>query len=271
MNKRKIKKETPITHEESIRRGTIVKRVKLMIKTVATILLFFFGWLSLKDFPYIELLNDDFSAILLKISLGLYYFSWIFGTYADLEDEEYTLLIAPNKGKITNMAVGTIAMLGLLFAILCWAKDFRVFSISLFLFFLFDRLGNIYLVRYIRPAIDESKKKYIENENISGLLSINSIDKFLSGKYINWRFGIGILIVLIMVLFSFTELPVEISVFFGIKSPDLLIVFLIFLYVVVIELWIWYQRLRRKIYLQLLIEIDEKYQLNLKEDTDESE
>ena len=270
MNKIKIKKETPITHEESIRRATIIKRVKLMIRTVATILLFFFGWLNFKDFPYIELLDDDFADILIKISLALYYLSWVFGTSTDLKDEEYTLLIAPNKGKIKSMAVGTIVMLGLLFAILCWAKDFRVFSISLFLFFLVDRLGNIYLGRYIRLAIDESKKVYIENENFIGLLSINSIDEFLSGKYINWRFGIGIFVVSIMVLFSFTDLPAKIATLVNIKSPDLLIVSLIFLYVVVIELWIWYKRLRRKIYLNVLSEINNDYQLITKYDTDES-
>jgi len=187
-NKKHFKVETPITHEESIKRKEIIEKVKMLIKIVAWILFSFFGWLNFKDFPVVALLNDEFADIFLKVTLALYYISWILGTSTDLKDEEYTFLVAPAKGKITMWAITIIFALGALFAVLCWADDFRIFSVFLFIFFTGDRLGNLYLVRKVKPDIEKSIKIYTKNKNFTGLLSIQSIDEFLSGKYINRRY-----------------------------------------------------------------------------------
>ena len=262
--------ERSITHEEAIRRRGIFNKTKLLIKIISGILLLVFGWLNFKDLPYIALIDDDLTLILLQLVLAIYFISWIRGTMVDLKDEEYTFLLAPNKGKMTSMAVGTIFMLGALFAILCWThNNFKIFSIALFVFFLIDKMSNIYLVNFVKPTINNIKRIHSENGNYTGYLSVETIEEFLSGKYINWRFAIGISIISILILFSYTNIPSLISSNLNIQPPKLILVLLVLLYVFVIESWIWYKRLKRKIFLEILEKIKANYNLTIKNENNE--
>lgn len=250
---------TPLSHEESVKRTKIIKRVKVVIKSVGLMLLFFFGWLNIKDYSYSLLLNDAFSEVLLKGSLAFYYTSWILGSSADLNDEEYTLLVAPNSGKLTWMAISIIILMGGLFGILCWTDDLKYFSISLFLFLLIDKLGNVFLNRFIRYSIEESKKTYMLCNNYIGYLSLLSVQNFLTGKYIKWRFTVGFVLIITMILYSFTNLPNIVAEILQLDSPKIIFSIIFFVYVLTIEIWVWKVRLKRRVYFQILNEINQDY------------
>lgn len=258
---------TLIEHDETIKRSRIIKNVEKLIKAVGSILLLFFGWLTLKDFPLISLINDDSASILLKFTLVIYYSSWIFGTSVDLNDEDYTFVIAPNSGKLTKMAITIIFMMGLLFAILCWSESFKVFSISLLVFLLIDFLGNKYLNNFVKKAMEESESKYISSKNYLGYKSLQTIKHFLNGSYVKWRFFVGFIIIFILIIFSYTNISTLFSHFLNVEK-QLILSITFFIYVATIEIWIWYKRLMRKIQLSILDEINNEFSLVKKQNNE---
>lgn len=260
MAEKKISKSTLVEHDETIKRSRIIKNVEKLIKTVGSILLLLFSWLTLKDFPITSLINTNSAAILMKSALIIYYLSWILGTSVDLQDEDHTLIIAPNGGKLTKMAIGIILMMGLLFAILCWSDNFKVFSLSLFIFLLIDFLGNIYLNKFIKKAFKDSESIFISNNNYYGYKSLQTIKHFLNGAYVKWRYMIGFILIIILIILSYTNISVLLSNFLKIEK-QLILSFLFLIYVLTIEVWIWYQRLTRKIKLLILNDINQEFSL----------
>src|SRR5260221_1223864 len=128
--KRKPVKYSIVKKKESGSIKRIFKRTKTIIKIVAWTLAASFTWLELYHLPIFPMLTDRFSSVFLKIIIAIYYISWIAGPLKDLEDEEYVLLIAPNKGKLTILAIVTILTLGVLFGWLCLAHTYQEFAIA---------------------------------------------------------------------------------------------------------------------------------------------
>lgn len=233
--------------------------VKALIKYIGAALVIFFTWLQFKEIPAPEI-NDKLSSTFLRVTLTLCYLSWIYGTITDLNDEEYTFIIAPNRGKLTKTSVGMIFMAGILFALLCLsAVSLRFFTIVLTLFSISGKIGEIYMGKFVGPAIEESKTRYSEANDYLGLLSIIAIEQYIMGKWFWKRFFVGSIILVFVNLLSFTELSVVLAAKLHIQSSSFVIVSSIFIYLFVMELWIWYKRIKRKLYLELLADLNKDF------------
>lgn len=257
MKKSKLKIDVPIptTYEESKRLSKIFKTTKTLIATMSTVLLFFFGWLEFKNIT-LPMFDEKFANAFYKIVLALYFFCWVFGTNTDLSDEEYTLVIAPNKGELTNLAIGMLFAIGVLFGILCWVHTYKAFAIALTVFFGFNIISWRFLLKFLKPTLDVNKKKVAKS--IIGKFKIEIIEKYLWGNWQWFRFGIGFLVLIIINILAFTNLSQVIASFLKIPSSQFIFVFSIFIFICVMEIYIWYIRLCRKISLKVLTDIENK-------------
>lgn len=242
---------------ETIKSKAFFNTIKFWLNIISGTILLVFGWLNFKDFPYMALLDADSFGILLKVSLSLYYLSWVAGMTSDLKDEELIVVIAPNKGKLAWMALGIMFMLGFLFAILCYIEDIKLFSISLLIFFVFDKISNIYLIRHVRPALEESRALFLKENDYLRAFSIKSIEDYLAGPYYNLRFASGMVIIFLMIFISFFEINLPSVGGFQFKPSEVVII-LFFIYVLVIESWMWFKRFKRMIYLDIINDLNQE-------------
>lgn len=250
-----------ISNEELLKRRKLFDRLKIYIRYIGALLVIFFTWLQIKEIPTPEI-NERFSQTVLKITLSLCYLSWILGTVTDLDDEEYTFVIAPNNGKLTTTAIGIILTSGILFGILCLTiVSLKLFCIALTFFSVMGKTGESYTGRFVKSAIEKSKINYIQANDQFGLLSIIAIEKYILGKWLWTRFYIGSAIILLIDILAFSDLPIRLSVWLSIQSPSFITVSLILIYIVIMEAWIWIKRIQRKVYLSLLSDLKDVYVL----------
>lgn len=252
---------TPISHEESLRRSKIISNIRKLMNIVGSLLCFFFAWLSIQNISFGPILNDYSASIILKATLLVYFSSWIAGISLDLSDEEHCLLVAPNKGNLTKMAIGIILGIGALFAILCMSKNFRLFSVCLFVFFLVDWLGNKYINYYAKTSIEKSKIKYVKNENYIGYMQMQSLQYYLFGRFNQLRYLIGFILILILIFFSFTNLPTLVAERFGLGSSQLILSLIFSVFVLIVETMMWYARLKRVFIFKTLQYIEQEYRV----------
>jgi hypothetical protein len=243
----------------------IFRRTKTLIKTIALILAFFFTWLEFRNImiarEVIPLLTDKLSNTFFKIVIVIYYFSWLAGTSKDLDDEEYTFLTAPNSGKLSISALGSMAVLAGLFAWLCGASTPKSIAIVLTTFFISNVLGWIYLKWYIKEAIEKSIEKYENRKDNLGLYKISIIKTYLWGKWEIYRFITGFIILLILDIFAFSNLSQIITKYLMLPSSQFLIVFMFFVYVIIMEIWIWFYRIERNITFKVVNKLKEVAQI----------
>ncbi len=108
---KKRKREHNLMDRMDKREKTIYKNVKLFISISAFVLGVLFTWLQIDLALFKPIFIDETANLLFKLSMVLYYFSWILGANADLRDEEYTLRVYPNKNKISMIGVSTLVLL----------------------------------------------------------------------------------------------------------------------------------------------------------------
>ncbi|MCX6230366.1 MAG: hypothetical protein NTZ33_02370 [Bacteroidetes bacterium] len=232
----------------------MIKNTKTFIRITGVILTFNFVWLEFHELPLIPLFTNTFSSVFFKIILALFFASWIAGTSKDLEDEESALLVAPNKGKLTMLAIGTIVILGVLFAWLCKANTYSEFAIALSVFYIFNIISWYYLKLFVKESINESIKKYEEVNDIYGLKKIKTIEDFLLGKWQVKRFAYGFIFLVILNILAFTNYSQNISTLIDIPSTQFIIVLSFFMYLGEMEIWIWLKRIKRDITFELIEE-----------------
>src|SRR5437588_856213 len=194
----KLKKAKINLNNEFAPLRKIAKKTKTLIHTIAVALAFIFTWLEFHDLSLIPLFTDTFSNIFFKIILAFFYLSWVIGASKDIEDEEYVLLVAPNKGKLAISGIMTILTLGALFTCLCIFNTYKSFVIALSGFFIFNVISWLYLKLFLKKAINESINKYKMNDDLYGLLKIKAIEDFLWGEWQINRFILGFFLLFIV-------------------------------------------------------------------------
>ena len=83
------------------------------------------------------------------------------------------------------------------------------------------------------------KKKYHIKE-----IMLNQIEKHIVGKWRVYRFIAAFAMVTTIGVLSYTDLSRILANLLKVSSPDFLVSLLIFLYVLSIELWIWFMRFK---------------------------
>lgn len=179
-------------------------------------------------------------------TLVIYFFSWIFGTKRDAEVQGEVYLTAPNRGHLAtqDIAVGVSIAIG--FVVLLLLKTYPGWlAVALTLFWFGNIVAWRYLVKLLTQPIDKSRLLYTREKEYIGLAKLHIVERYISGRWQWWRFVLGgVLIVAVDVTAFFEHIDTKMG----------LIVF-----VAVVECWVWLERARTELSLNVLEDFGDRY------------
>lgn len=248
----------------------IARQVRKAIKYIGAALVTLFAYLQLKDFQVgtaIESISPD---LLRRLTMIAYYWCWIFGATFDTNIQELAYYTEKGRSKLTLQSFVLMVLFGAVMAALLWAAhDDRLFATVLTVFFLFNIGGFAYILNFIAPIIKSSENRYRQNRSYFSLAQLELVSQFMNGNWQRYRFALGIVIVLVMNAICFSQelrnaLAHTIADLLAIDAASLaerLPTFTFLLFVTVLEGWIWVQRARLIVALDLLEHLSDKYRL----------
>lgn len=238
---------------------------RIWISILSGGLVLIFGWLKLKGVSIIPLTTDSAARFLLSGSMVLYYFSWVFGASWDAKDQALVYLTAPNKGRIPIMAMGLMVILTVVFAILCWVDTYKKFAMVLGVFWFVNLIAWQFLVRKLsRRTIAISSAILLNSGHHMELAKLNIIREYIDGSWEWWRFIVGGLFILCINILANTDIPHYIKAATNVLSDEFVMVFSIALFIAIVELWMWLMRIKRRISLGILDDLNDEYDLQPK-------
>lgn len=193
--------------------------------------------------------NPDFSTVLWKAALVIYFFSWVLGADSDTEMQADIYLNAPHGGRLTKQDIGAILGIAVGFGILCYVSDsYRGFAVVLTLFWGFNILAWRYMVGVLQGPIRQSYASYGRTARYIDIEKVRVVERYIDGTWQWWRFGVGAALALAMdALAFFVDVPE------GYAHGT------IFFFVIFVEGWIWLMRWRTKVSLKVLEDLNERY------------
>ena len=255
-------------YDDKPRRDYTIKlawTIRLFLWITSVILTIIFSWLKLEGIPFSVITNDIVASYILKISLIIYFFSWILGCNFDIYYQTLVYETVPNKGDIPKLGYFAIFGIVILFGLLCWIDSFKKFSLVLPCFWILDHLSLIYMIKKIvNPALKDSLDYNQKEHNYRNIEKINVISEYLRGIWAKWRFLVGFSILLFIIFLSFTDYPSKLSNYLTWKSADFVISLSILFFVLLVEIWIWLRRIGVRICFRNIDSINEHYRLSPK-------
>lgn len=197
--------------------------------------------------------NADIATVLWRVSLVLYFLSWVLGAESDIDAQEEVYLVAPRGGTLSEQDIGVGIGIAVVFGVLCWVSDnYRAFALALTGFWVVNIVTWRYLMRLLATPIRESRALYEREGRYIELERLRVAENYIAGNWQRWRFAIGALLAIVMNGLAWFDLS------HGYAAAS------IFVFVTSVEAWMWLMRLRRKLALEALEEFGERYGEKLK-------
>ena len=153
---------------------------------------------------------------------------------------------APHEGALALRDIGVAVGIAAGFVILCWVRNsYRRFAAALAGFCLLNIVSWRYLVRLLEAPIRDSYAQYRRDASYIELEKLKIVRDYITDRWQWWRFAAGSLMVVLNVLAWLDVKP-------GYAAPS------IFAFVIIVESWIWFMRLRGKFALRLLDDFGER-------------
>jgi len=259
------KKSRPIDRvlDEKPKVISAARYIRVLINTSATILGLSFAKLKLEGVDLHPLASDLTANLIFQLSMALYYASWIYGLNSDTDEQELIYVAAPNKKHTYIGGAVTAILVTSLFALLYKFNRPEQFAYFL-LAFLFINIGAwLYLTKVVmKKEYLKSKKIYEKASDFSRLEKLRLIyEWYLAGTWQWVRFGVGGLVTLAAVLLAVYAKQGHKTlhiVTFSI-SMELVVSLLLLLYILVMEAWIWRNRIIMTAQLALVDQLRERY------------
>jgi hypothetical protein len=241
--------------------------IRSCIQIAAVCITMPFGWLKLRDLDLINTLLAIPPDLVFKITMAIYFLSWVQGLLCDTTFLESVFVHSPPSTHV-KVGGGLIGIsLILVFLMLLFSVDsHQAFSRWLLFFFLLNIGCVIYITKAaLQEAIDRSRTYYKNENRLLDLEKLKLVNEwFLAGKWQIYRFLIGILFSGLIVYFSSEKELLEGSYWLIKQHGDSVSSTLFFIFVLVIEGWIWFVRMRVKGKVTMLSELGENYVLSEK-------
>lgn len=257
-------------HWFPVERSRFLKQTRQIVGWIAGGLALFFGFLQLKDIDTQSVFEQINPIVFWHITLAAYYLSWVRGTLNDVDIQEVVYIQFPHD-KWPIQAIMVVLCLAVLAAALCWAEgDLRRFSMFLLLFTLIDHYSWQYLIRYLRGSNDTSERIYRENREFFRLEALLAVINQVQGNWKWYRFCGGLVIITAMLILSFSPRVRGLLVNAtepltnGLPAKNLLSItecILVLFWVLLMEVWHWYIRIRTLVSLHLLEDLSVKYRM----------
>ena len=260
--------EHPIVRSTSrASRTKLAAAARLMIRSICFLFPLVFTWLKLRNLSASDIVKlfSDASAgdIVWKAALIIYFFAWVWGTLWDVGLQERVYLEAPNKGKLPWQAVAIAAAIAIVAAVLLWVDTFVRLVGALALFTITDHAAWRYMVGSLfKPMIQLARDEYYRLNDAIGLEQLQLVEHLICGAWKWWRASVGVIWIFIMLALALTLSP-ESSIKTGraelpsgfVQAASIL------LWVLLMEIWLWYVRVVTKVGVDTLETLREKYRL----------
>ncbi len=249
-----------------IPRARLARMMRFIVRAGFIVLPFFFAWLKLRNLSLTEIMqvteNASAADIVWKSALIIYFFAWVWGASLDIDLQELVYLEVPNKGHIPLEGLGLALTIIALGAVLLWADTYLSFVSALAVFTVLDHVGWRYLVNFLRPAIEKSQRAYEKEHDYLGLEQLLAVENQICGGWKWWRGGMGLLFIAGMLTMAAVYPP---NATFEYRTLRLSWGFVqacsIFVWVIGMELWHWFVRLKTHVIVNALEDLKSHYQL----------
>ncbi|MEW6666791.1 MAG: hypothetical protein AB1512_16440 [Thermodesulfobacteriota bacterium] len=249
-----------VTLDKKGQLSRLADTTRWMTRTLAGLLALIFAWLKLEGLPLPAVTTEPVALLILRLTLVLYYSSWVLAVMVDTRDFEDAFVSAPHQGKIPARGFSIAVFLSASFGLLCWVQNYRDFVLALALFWVINILGWRYIVmNFLRPAIRESRGVLEKAEGHLYLERISVVDAYVNGGWQSARFIVGALGILLLAFLCFSHFLEAISRSLGFLSSTGFMAIAIAFFVLFVETWIWFQRIRRRIVIRQLERLSLKY------------
>jgi hypothetical protein len=240
----------------------LARSARMLVNVSGTVLVLLFGWLKFKDIDFGPIVKGLPADVLFKCTLALYFLCWVYGLKSDTDNQELVYKKVPKEGRMPIGGYASAVVITIVFAALCWVHSYQTFAIVLAAFLSINITSWLYLVKRVLPEIVEhSSRIYVANNEYAELEKLNLVARdYLSGEWQWARFTVGGFVVLLLSVMAFTSLPSVLSIYIGSVSTDLIMSAMVFLFVAVMETWIWLKRIKLKANLNLLDRMKLDYQ-----------
>lgn len=262
--RKKRGKKGKTTHEAGSKSEVIrlTLSAKRFVRGLAFGLVFIFGWLKFRGVPIGLVIGNLSAAIIIKASLVLYFLSWVFGTINDANEQEILYASSPIRSRFPWQGYVLGVLLAVVFGIMCYVDTARQFAIFLGVFLAVNVIAWQYMARQLAPAFySASKNKYTRSHAYSDLFALDIFYVYLTGSWQWRRFGYGAVVVVVLHVLVFTDLPARLENFTYPILGDTLIALSVFFYVLTFEAWIWIRRIKVKMSQETLREFSKKYRV----------
>jgi len=201
--------------------------------------------------------------VIWELAIVIYFASWIYGSKYDTTNQEIVYLMVPNRGKLPLHYAGILFTIGILFGVLAWMNTFRQFAVALGVFWCFNILSWHFFARSVLArTFSESSERYKQLNDFFGLEQLLNIQRYIAGQWQWWRFGVGSVLVVAMLVFSFTNSAELLARALGAQAlagyaPAMAIL----TFVLVVESWMWFMRIKTGVSQIILDELARQYRL----------
>ena len=233
----------------------LVENSKWIIRTLASLIGLYYGWVKFEGFDIEPLINQVSTELLIKVSLGIYYFSWTFGTTLDGADQGEIFHKVFNNGKIPRLGIFIALTVAISFFILCGFWESNYLPIALISFWTIDVLLGLIFTRFVMKPYYDINKDFYNKKNYLTKRKFEIVEEFLFSEWNIYRYLIGYLILIIIIILSLTDWANFLII--G-DDKQFYIALLILVFVLTVELWIWFFRLKRKFSLMVINELIDK-------------
>jgi hypothetical protein len=238
-----------------------------MVRSICFLFPLVFTWLKLRNLSasdIVTLISDaSVGDVVWKAALIIYFFAWAWGTLWDVGLQERVYLEAPNKGRLPWQAVAIAAAISIVAAVLLCVDTFVQLVGALALFTTLDHAAWRYLVGSIfKPLIQLARDEYRRSDDAIGLEQLQLVEYQICGTWKWWRAIVGVVWIFIMLALALVLSP-ESSIRVGraelpsgfVQAASIL------LWVLLMEIWLWYVRMVTKVGVDTLETLREKYRL----------
>ncbi len=224
----------------------MARTMRTIIKTLAAILVFVYGWLKLGSLPIGAIVGGISDDVLVKIALCIYFLSWVAGTMNDTDEQETAYAKAPNQGRFPWQGVAVCIIVAAVFGILCCVDSAKWFGFWLAVFLALNIGGYCYLRSVIEPVMTQSKDEYNKDHNTLSILKLEIVQTYLIGNWQWYRFTYGFAVIGLIITMCYSQLPDVLNAKYPAIPPQSYIALSVFFYVITFEGWIWIMRIWSK-------------------------
>lgn len=251
---------------------SLFKRTRLALGLVGYAFAFLFTIFQIRHLPIIPLIESIEPDFFIRLSLVLYYNSWVAAITIESRMAQTVYAVDPNRGAVPiSMFIvpSLVVLVGLLLILV--SSDTRLLSIMLSVLFFLDLLLWGIFNYLARPMAIASEKLYRSQGQYSKIEQLHDyVNEYLGGYWQPYRF-----IAMASVLCTFLAMSHEPAMRHALaeqlhslsptltaeKIDSLIAPFLFFTYIAIAETWMWIMRLRVKRRIGLLDELRATYAL----------